>query len=71
MYVEECVRLAWALSVQTPPFVIEYDAWQFDDNKFVRFHTSNSESNYVKSILWPALLEGEGGACVFKGIVIT
>ena len=70
-YIEECVRLAWALSVQTPPLVIEYDTWQFDDSKFTRFHSSNPESVYVKAIVWPALLEGEGGVCVFKGIVIT
>lgn len=70
-YVEECVRIAWALSVQSPPFVIEYDTWQFDDSKFTRFHSSDGDSIYVKSIIWPALLEGEGGPCVFKGIVTT
>jgi len=70
-YIEECVQLSWVLHIQNPPLVIDHEATTFDENKHVRFHSSNPESKVIKSVLWPVLLEGEQGPCLAKGVVIT
>ncbi len=43
----------------------------FQEDRHSRFHTSDPDSNQIQSILWPALLEGENGHCLSKGIVVT
>nr|XP_027233185.1 uncharacterized protein LOC113824622 [Penaeus vannamei] len=70
-YIKDCVRLAWGLSNQTPAFVIDYETRVFRKEYHVRFHTADPESDAIKTYLWPALLEGPGGTCVQKGVVIT
>ncbi|ESN97983.1 hypothetical protein HELRODRAFT_177655 [Helobdella robusta] len=70
-YIEECVSVAWSLTVQNPPMLIDYEMGPFDQTKHSRFHTSDPNSKAIKVYLWPALTEGEKGACVSKGIVIT
>ena len=70
-YIEDCIRVSWGLSVQSPGYVIKYDAQTFDARLFTRFHASNVEESRVKSVLWPALLEGESGPCVHKGVIMT
>ncbi|CAH1784005.1 unnamed protein product [Owenia fusiformis] len=70
-YVEECVKLSWALSVQIPHFVIDYDASMFNPDLHTRFHSSNPESTAIQGFLWPSLREGQDGQCVYKGVVIT
>ncbi|XP_035212046.1 uncharacterized protein LOC118186127 [Stegodyphus dumicola] len=67
-YVKDCVRLAWSLSNQYPSFIIEYDARTFRRDLHVRFHSSNQESDHIKTYLWPTLLEGRNGPCVHKGV---
>ncbi|XP_013389364.1 uncharacterized protein LOC106158066 [Lingula anatina] len=71
IYVTECVRLAWKLSVQNPPLRIEYDCREFHSSMHTRFHTSDSDSAMIQSYLWPALMEGQTGTCLYKGVVIT
>ncbi|CAN8024087.1 unnamed protein product [Ixodes persulcatus] len=69
-YVRDCVRLAWALTVQG--FGIEYETRVFRRDLHVRFHTSNHESDHIRTYLWPALLRAASqGACVHKGVVVT
>ncbi|XP_064631073.1 uncharacterized protein LOC135489591 isoform X2 [Lineus longissimus] len=70
-YIDESVRLAWALSVQNPPLVIDYDAALYKPESHSRFYLSEPDSTEIKSMIWPALLEGENGPCVSKGIVLT
>ncbi|XP_062584720.1 uncharacterized protein LOC134246375 isoform X2 [Saccostrea cucullata] len=70
-YVTSCVQIAWGLSVQNPPFLIIYDARQFHPDMHTRHHSSSPESEEIKNFLWPALTEGYGGPCVYKGVVIT
>jgi len=70
-YIEECVRLAWALSVQVQPFAIHYEQSRFQPELHTRFHSSDPSSDMVKTVLWPTLIEGISGPCVFKGVVIT
>jgi hypothetical protein len=70
-YVDECVRLAWALTLQNPPLVVDYESKRFDASMHVRFHTSDPDSVDIKCVLWPVLTEGEGGVCVYRGVVVT
>uniref|UniRef100_T1JFY1 Mitochondria-eating protein n=1 Tax=Strigamia maritima TaxID=126957 RepID=T1JFY1_STRMM len=70
-YIENCVKLAWALTNQIPSFVVEYETRLFRKDLHVRFHASNHESNHIDTYLWPALLEGDNGPCVHKGVVVT
>ena len=59
------------LLLQVPVYVIEYEARQFRPDLHVRYHNSDPESETIKTYLWPALLEGQNGPCVQKGVVIT
>lgn len=70
-YIKDCVRLAWGLSNQTPPYVIDYETRAFKKEAHVRFHKADPECDSIKTYLWPALLEGPGGPCVQKGVVVT
>ncbi|CAL4082796.1 unnamed protein product [Meganyctiphanes norvegica] len=70
-YIKDCVRLAWGLSNQSPPFVIDYETRTFRKEQHVRFHMADPEKDSIKTYLWPALLEGPGGPTVQKGVVIT
>ncbi|XP_035226904.1 uncharacterized protein LOC118199211 [Stegodyphus dumicola] len=70
-YVKDCVRLSWCLVNQNPPYVIDYEARTFRRDMHVRFHTSSQSTDVIKSYLWPALLEGENGPCVHKGVILT
>lgn len=70
-YIEECVRMAWALTIQNPPLAIDYKTKNFLPDSHTRFHTSDPDSVEVKATLWPTLREGENGPCVYKGVVIT
>lgn len=70
-YIKECVRLAWGLCNQTPPYVIDYETRTYRKESHVRFHTADPEKEVIKTYLWPALLEGHGGPCVQKGVVVT
>lgn len=57
--------------MQTPSFVLEYEQRSFKRDLHVRYHSSDLESNQVRTYLWPALLEGQGGPCVHKAVVLT
>lgn len=61
----------WGLVNQVPVYVIEYEARQYRPDLHVRYHASDSEADTIKTYLWPALLEGQNGPCVQKGVVIT
>ena len=70
-YVRDSVRLAWALVNQTPTYVLEYEQRLFRRDVHVRFHSSSTDSEDIRTYLWPALLEGAGGPCVHKAVVLT
>jgi O6-methylguanine-DNA--protein-cysteine methyltransferase len=70
-YIDDCVRLAWALTVQNPPFNINFEHTYFSPDLHTRFHTSDPASDVIRSVLWPVLTEGDNGPCVYKGVVVT
>ena len=69
-YVSQCVRVAWGLCVQRLPYTISYESQTFDDGVHTRFHTSDADSEQIKSYLWPALVDAQG-VCVSRAVVIT
>lgn len=70
-YIDECVHLAWALTVQNPPFSIQYEHPRYLPDLHTRFHTSDPSSDVIRGVLWPVLTEGDSGQCVYKGVVVT
>ena len=56
---------------QTPPCVLEFETREFLREMHVRFHSSDQDSNVVKTYLWPALVRAHDGTCLHKGVVIT
>jgi len=70
-YIKDCVRLAWGLSNQTPPYLLEYETRTFSRDIHVRFHASDQNSEQIQTYLWPALMRGSGGQCVHKAVVLT
>lgn len=70
-FTEDSLKIAWALTIQNPRYVIEYDASEFREDRQVRFHSSDPGSKVIRAHLWPALLEQTTGFCVCKAVVIT
>jgi len=72
-FVTACAQLAWSLSVQRPPYVLEYQLTGaiFDDDRHRRFHTSDASSTAIKEVVWPGLVEQSTGFCVSKAVVVT
>lgn len=68
---KDCVRIAWSLINQNPPYVIQYETRTFKREYHVRFHCSDPNSDAIKNYMWPVLMEGENGPCVHKGVVLT
>ena len=58
-------------SVQSPPYILDYEARSFNADYHIRFHTSDPNDNSIKTYLWPALVEGHNGPCLQKAVVIT
>ncbi|KAK3870127.1 hypothetical protein Pcinc_024606 [Petrolisthes cinctipes] len=48
-YVKDCVRLAWGLCNQTPPYVIDYETRTYRKDSHVRFHTADPEKEMIKT----------------------
>ena len=70
-YIDECVKIAWAVTIQNPPFVIDYESKTFNEDLHTRFHASNPDCSDIRTVLWPMLNEGEDGPCVYRGVVLT
>ncbi|XP_071947079.1 uncharacterized protein [Antedon mediterranea] len=70
-YIQQCVRIAWQLSIQPQPYTIEYDNITFDKGRHQRAPGSNRSSQHILTYLWPTLLEGMRKKVAYKGVVIT
>lgn len=72
-FVAICARLAWSLTAQRPPYVLEYQLRGaiFDDDRHRRFHTSDPSSTAIVQVVWPGLVEQSTGFCVSKAVVVT
>lgn len=70
-YVTSCVRVAWGLAVQNPPYFLAYDSRRFNPNIHTRVDTCDNQNQDIFSFVWPALTEGYGGPVVHKAMVVT
>jgi len=70
-YISSCVRIAWGLSVQNPPYLLAYDSRKYSPQMHTRFHTADPNCEDITNFLWPGLTEGYGGPCVHKAVIIT
>ncbi|KAK3607712.1 hypothetical protein CHS0354_016737 [Potamilus streckersoni] len=68
-YISKCVRLSWRMAVQEPPMYLLFKIKRsspFDKTKF-DVYTVNGE--LVDFLVWPAVLKGEHGECLQKGVI--
>lgn len=70
-YMDECVRLSWMMTVQTPPMIIEYEATEFSEKLHGRFMTSDMTSVVIKYHIWPTLIDSHSSHVLYRGIVVT
>jgi hypothetical protein len=70
-FTEACVRFSWTISTHVPPLVISYDASSFVSSMHSKSHNSDKDCDSVKYHVWPALLDSQRNAVLFKGIVTT
>ncbi|XP_033632720.1 uncharacterized protein LOC117294432 isoform X2 [Asterias rubens] len=70
-FVTSCVSIAWKLSIQSSPYVIDFELRSFDPSVHQRTSSSSRRSPKIKEHLWPALLESSKGMVVYKGVVVT
>ncbi|XP_031562270.1 uncharacterized protein LOC116298064 [Actinia tenebrosa] len=70
-FIDECVSLAWRMSVQTPPMIIHYETTTLSENMHTRFYTSDKESTKIKYHVWPALIDSKTGHVFYRGVVVT
>jgi len=69
IFIRKCVNNAWSLLSQTPAYSIEYEERQFRGDVHVRHHSSQANTNTVRTYIWPALLLGT--AVLSKAVVVT
>ncbi|GBP28774.1 hypothetical protein EVAR_19816_1 [Eumeta japonica] len=72
--VSSACRVAWLLSVHTPPLRIDTDFTPvvLNPERHVRYSRGSEQqkrSDLIRSFVWPALLDGD--SCVFRAVVIT
>jgi len=57
------------ICLQRPPCALEYERRRFCRDNHVRFHSSDPNSEIIKTYVWPALILD--GICIHKGVVVT
>lgn len=69
-YVEECVRVAWGLCIQTPPMTISCESTVYSPDLHKRFYNADKSSMDIIVYMWPALMQTSGPVLV-RGVVLT
>ena len=69
-YTEECVRVAWALCIQTPPMTISCRETVYHSGLHKRFYNADKNQANILMHVWPVLMEINGDAIV-RGTVLT
>uniref|UniRef100_K1RBQ4 Mitochondria-eating protein C-terminal domain-containing protein n=1 Tax=Magallana gigas TaxID=29159 RepID=K1RBQ4_MAGGI len=68
-YADDCVDLCWSMVIQSPLFHLSWASphgEMVDTSKYTFYRTSG---HYVDYVVWPVLLDCEGGTVVSKGVV--
>lgn len=69
-YMEECVKVAWGLCIQTPHLTISCKDTVYNPDTHKRFYNANKSMVDIIMYMWPALTEINGHVLV-PGIVLT
>ena len=69
-YVEECVKVAWALCIQTPHMTIDCREVVYGREHHKRFYNADKSRTDVVMYMWPVLRQFNGPVLV-RGIVLT
>ena len=69
-YMEECVKVAWGLCIQTPHMTIDCNGTVYDPEHHKRFFTADKRQTDITAYMWPVLRQFNGPVLV-RGIVLT
>ena len=69
-YMEECVRVAWGLCIQTPHMTIDCSDTVYDPERHKRFYSADKRQTDIVMCIWPVLTQFNGPVLV-QGIVLT
>ncbi|KAH3833550.1 hypothetical protein DPMN_106863 [Dreissena polymorpha] len=68
-YAKKCAEVSWWLVVQRPPmFVLPGDEDAEFDTQLYKEYKKGGKFKVIEFIIWPALLDKEGGIVISKGI---
>ncbi|XP_028391031.1 mitochondria-eating protein-like [Dendronephthya gigantea] len=70
-FAEACVRFSWTISTRVQPLILSYDDTSFTSSSHSKSHNSDKDRNAIRYHVWPALLDSQTNAVLFKGIVTT
>lgn len=72
VFVDECVKFSWSLSIQKPELELGIEDETFLDDRHVHVNgMMNVGSKRIRNYLWPALFDTSSGTHVHKAIVVT
>ena len=69
-YMKECVRVAWALCIQTPHMTINCSEMVYKREHHKRFYNADKSRKDILMYMWPILTQFNGPVLV-QGIVLT
>ena len=69
-YMEECVKVAWGLCIQTPHMIIRCKENVYNPDFHKRFYNADKNSKDIVMYMWPMLTQLNGPVLV-RGIVLT
>lgn len=69
-YMEECVKVAWGLCIQTPHMTINWKDTVYNPDIHKRFYNADESMVDIIMYMWPTLTELNGHV-LMQGIVLT
>lgn len=68
-YAKKCAEVSWWMVVQKPPmFILPGDEDAEFDTQLYKEYKKGGKFKVIEFIIWPALLDKEGGKVISKGI---
>ena len=69
-YMEECVKVAWGLCIQTPHMTIDCSETVYNQEHHRRFYSADKRQRDIVMYMWPVLYQFSGPVLV-RGTVLT
>jgi hypothetical protein len=70
-YINEAVKICWALLNHQPLIKLGFSDLKFDQHKHERSEFSNIDNDQINQFIWPSLIDSSNNTCLSKGLVIT